>query len=317
MTAERALTTAMAAAERAVVRRPGRAGGRDFLAEYVAYRDALDMPNAIAVWGEMADHVFERASANPTWDPSRRSIVSAFMPKSGGTFIHNRLLAACGFVDYYWAITHPLRARLVYAVPRALEHYLAGGMACHTHFLPGAHNMSILDAAGVDRVWVHVRDPREAVVSNYYHSLGIGHGSGEIAEERARQAREQAARLGLDLELGNAAKLNAFVREQIESMTTWLEQWLALSRERPGYVVVSTFPELRHPEWMLARVFDEFGMSLSWPEMPDAMPADRRRRDREQDWRHDLTPETVAFVDDVVRASIGRFALTSVICPGL
>lgn len=321
MSALRHMSTAIAEAERLRTRAlaaPGNSSPRrDLLSEYVAYREADDMPNAVAVWAEMADYLLDRAREKPGWDPARRSIVSSFMPKSGGTFIFNRLLTACGFVEYYWGITHRLRARLVYAVPRALANYLGGGMACHTHFTPSPHNLGALDTAGVEQVWVHVRDPREAVVSNYYHCLGIGHGSGPIGEERARQAREQAAILGIDVELHNPDKLNAFVREQIASMAEWLEQWLALAQARPGYVVFSNFHELKQPEWMLARVFDEFGMALSWPDMPDTMPADRRRRDREQDWREGLSVETIQILDETARTAVGRFPLSAMICPGL
>ena len=56
---------------------------RDILAEFVAYRE--DMENAVRTYGDMADWLFERAVREPGWDPRKRSIVSSFMPKSGGT----------------------------------------------------------------------------------------------------------------------------------------------------------------------------------------------------------------------------------------
>ena len=144
-------------------------GSRDLLSEYVAYREDDDMQNAVAIWNEMADFLLDRAIGEPGWDGSKRSIVSSFMPKSGGTFLFNRLTKSCGYTEYYWGITHRMRAGDVYAVQRALKHYLTGGMASHTHFRPTLHNMSALDAAGVDPVWVHLRERREATASAYFH----------------------------------------------------------------------------------------------------------------------------------------------------
>ena len=43
----------------------------------------------------------------------------------------------------------------------------------------------------------------------------------DIGEERARQAREQATRNGVDVELGNAEKTDAFFRKRIGVMVDW------------------------------------------------------------------------------------------------
>jgi len=283
---------------------------RDILAEFVAYREAEDMASAVRTYGEMADWLFERAVREPGWDPCKRSIVSSFMPKSGGTYTFNRL-KSCGYVEYFWGITHRKAHRFVYPVPRALANYLQGGMACHTHFLPTADTMHMLDAAGVDRVWVHLRDPRETVASSYYHNLGIGQGSGTIGEERARQARDQAARNGVDVELGNAEKANAFFRLRIGVMVDWAAQWLELAVARPGYVVFSTFAEMRDPRAMLERVFTEFGMTIEVPELPTSLPEDRRRTEHSHDWREGLTDDTLALVNETVQSRLDRFELTS------
>ena len=273
---------------------------RNILAEYVAYRDAADMTNAVGAYGEMADWLFEQATRMPGWDPARRSIVSSFMPKSGSTYTFNRLIT-CGYIEYFWGITYPKASRFVYAVPRAVEHYLAGGMACHTHFLPTPDIMPVLDAAGVDRVWVHLRDPRECVASSYYHNLGIGQGSGAVGEERARQARDQAARNGVDVELGSAEKTNAFFRARIGAMVDWAAQGLQLAAARPGYVVFSTFSEMHDPRAMLQRVFTEFGMTMVVPDLPASLPEDRRRTEHSHDWREGLTRETIALVNETVK----------------
>lgn len=182
-------------------------------------------------------------------------------------------------------------------------------MACHTHFLPTPDIMPVLDAAGVDRVWVHLRDPRECVASSYYHNLGIGQGSGAVGEERARQARDQAARNGVDVELGSAEKTNAFFRARIGAMVDWAAQWLELAAARPGYVVFSTFSEMHDPRAMLQRVFTEFAMTMVVPELPASLPEDRRRTEHSHDWREGLTRETIALVNETVKTRLERFDL--------
>jgi hypothetical protein len=160
-------------------------------------------------------------------------------------------------------------------------------------------------------VWVHLRDPRETVASSYYHNLGIGQGSGAIGEERARQAREQATRNGVDVELGNAEKTDAFFRKRIGVMVDWVAQWLELAAARPGYVVFSTFAEMRDPRAMLQRVFSEFGLAIEVPELPASLPEDRRRTEHSHDWREGLTAETLALVNETVGARLDRFELAS------
>ena len=140
--------------------------------------------------------------------------------------------------------------------------------------------------------------------------MGIGHGLGAIGRERARLAVEQTKLLGLDVELGNTEKTDLFFRTQIDWMTNWAVKWLELSAARPGYVVFSTFAELRDPLAMFTRVFREFGISMAVPPLPATMPDDRRRTEHRPDWCEGLTRETLEYVNGVVRGQLERFELT-------
>jgi hypothetical protein len=292
----------------------GKAGFEERVQHFTMYRDAGDMVNAVHLLDAIADELYWIVCSHKTIDTRLPSIVSAFMPKSGGTFLFNRLVLFCGYAEYHWSVSNPTAPQSVYAVPRALRNYLDGGCAHHAHFLPTPHNVAALDDAGVRKVWLHVRHPAEVVQSAYFHYAGQGQGEGEIGRRRSALVAREAALLGIDADARNPEKLNAFFRDQITWVVGWLRMWLMQAEARPGFVFVTSHRELRDPAGLLRRVFEAFDVPVALDDVPGSVPSDRRRTGHANDWREQLTPETIRLTEAVIAERLRFSAIGRELC---
>jgi hypothetical protein len=284
------------------------------LRHFQIYRSAGDMPNAIQLMDELSDEFYWRVCRSKTIDTRLPSIVAAFMPKSGGTFLFNRLVLFCRYVDYHWAVSHPFAGQSIYAVPRALRNYLDGGCAHHSHFLPTPYNLKALDDAGVRKVWVHVRHPCEVVQSAYYHYAGLGQGEGSGGQFRVEATLREAAMLNIDAEVGNPEKLNAFFRAQLEWVIDWLRMWLSHAEARPEFVYLTSHRDLNDPLQLLRGVFGAFGAPIALDGVLGFVSHDRRRTGHGNDWRDQLDPATIEAATELIKVRLGFSKIARDLC---
>jgi len=266
------------------------------------HREADDNANAAACFGRLQHFRYRELASRPAFDSTRKSIISVFQPKSGGTYLHNRMLAL-GYQDFWWLYAHRSNASYCYASDEALRLYLAGGCTCHTHARPDPNILAALDRAGVDKIWVHLRNPAESVVSCYHHYLGEGHGSGEIGEQRKQKALDEAQREGL----APGTEKSSYVTEIIGWYLEWIVQWLKFARDRPGLVVFSDYSELANPHALLSRVFKELRDELKGNVSAEPTTNDRIRKKEGNNWRHDLSPAAQNYLEQRVRAELQEF----------
>jgi hypothetical protein len=261
-----------------------------------------DIANAIPCFGRLARYRFDEMSDRPAWACTKKSIVSIFQPKSGGTYLHNRLLQL-GYQEFWWLFSHRLCPSVCYASDEALLYFVTGGCACHTHARPDANILAALDRADIEKIWVHLRNPAETVVSSYHHYLGEGHGQGTVGEQRARDALAEAPRQGL---VSGMSK-STFVMKHIRWHVEWVTEWLRFAHDRPGLVVFSYYKELSAPQRLLNRVFDELGVERPGEISHAPCPNDRYRQKPVTDWRHDLTLEAQNYLESCIRAELQIF----------
>lgn len=261
-----------------------------------------DNVNALAIFGQIAKYRFWDVLAAESYNPSLPSIVSSFAPKSGGTFLHNRLLQA-GYLEYWWCFPDLGCHSWVYASDEALRYFLTGGCACHTHARPHANVLAALDRAGVERVWVHLRDPAACVVSAYHHFLGEGHGEGEVGgTSRQMQAITQARENKLPLH-----DRDRFVVDQVDWFVEWTVQWLEFATTHPDRVFLTYYHQFSDVTALLSLVFAEFGVRPTGAVTAQPVAEDRKREKATSDWRQELSPGTAAFIDQRVDERLLRF----------
>ena len=244
------------------------------LALFEKHREANDYPNAIACFGRLAQFGFHDLIRRPGYDRAKKSIVSIFQPQSGGAHLHQRMLQA-GYRDFWWMFPNRLCQSVCYASDDALQLFLRGGCTCHSHARPDPNILAKLDRAGVEKIWIHLRNPAESAVAAY--------------QVRAPQT-----------------DLSSFVIEHIGYYVSWVVQWLRFDRASPGLVAFSYHGELADPHALLCRVFGELGAAP--PARSSATAADDRwRRPSGDDWRHGVTPEAQTFVTRRVHADLKEF----------
>jgi hypothetical protein len=272
------------------------------LGMYEYFRESRDNANALACFDQMARYSYRKLSQRTDFDPSKRSVISTFQPKSGGTFLHNRMLQL-GYQDFWWCFTDQICPSYCYASFDALQLFMAGGCTCHTHARPEANILAAWDRAGVEKIWLHLRNPAEAAISSYYHFLGEGHGEGEIGAQRRKEALAEGARRGV----GPGMAVSDFAVVEIAWHVDWVAGWLRYAAQHPDLVVLSYFSELADPQALISRVFSELGIELDRPITAAPMRDDRFRRHRATNWRSELTADAQQHLEQCVRGDLGDF----------
>ncbi len=265
-------------------------------------RGCADNVNATVHFERLAAQRFRELVRRPEYDPSKPSIVTSFQPKSGGTFLHNRLLEL-GYQEYWWCYPHVRCHSFCYANQRTLELYLRGGAACQTHFRPEPALLAEFDRCGVEKIWVHLRNPAESAASAYHHYRGEGHGSGAVGAQRRREALQAASMF----RFFQRSSKSRFVRENIAWFIDWTAQWLQYAADSPGRVVFSYHRELADSQRMINRVFREFGVEAPGKITASPIDNDRFRPNPLRDWRQDLDRSTQRLVESRVQEALGRF----------
>ncbi len=92
----------------------------------------------------------------------RPSILMTTMPKSASESLWNSLATGLGLGQSHVSIGLFPECQLV---PCRVHELARGGVIAKEHIGPGRHNLTILADAGIDRILVHLRDPRQAVLS--------------------------------------------------------------------------------------------------------------------------------------------------------
>ena len=105
------------------------------------------------------DYVARRARARAA---KRPSILITTMPKSASESLWNVLAAGLDFAQCHVSIGLFPNSCLV---PSRLRDMASGGIIAKEHIGPDAPNLAMLADAGIERVLVHLRDPRQSLLS--------------------------------------------------------------------------------------------------------------------------------------------------------
>jgi len=212
------------------------------------FRDDLDMVNALEVFEQLSGDFgeYHRQAQETAINKGVPSFLAAFMPKSGGTYLHGRLVSA-GAVEIFNHTQSPIDYdRQAYLVAGWLRIFLLGGACCHSHMRPTPWNMRILNSSEVRKLWVHVRDPRQAALSAYWHGQGMGQGSGEKAIERA--AMEAEIKAVHQAKIGGTyifdMPMDEQVREFFDQYSTWIADWQAARSLLSAEILLTTHEEM-------------------------------------------------------------------------
>lgn len=152
------------------------------------------------------------------------------------------------------------------------------------HLHPAPVNTAVLAAGGIDRIVLHLRDPRQATLSwVVHHALSLrvhtyGQGDAFYASPFADQL--ESALLG-----------------HFSILCDWAMQWLEVARRQdPLLVLVTDFDELKSDAAALGRrICDYYGVDFNNQGDAPALPLGPfYRRGERDEWRRVFTPEQAA-----------------------
>ena len=175
------------------------------------------------------------------------SILLVTMPKSGSVYTTLRLSEELGAPQCRISLDlNPVD----YIVPSWLDLFVAGGAVCQEHLDASQTNLDALTASGLDRLQIHVRDPRQATLSWVHHIETM---VGENAYMRDLMSPALPSNYA---ELTLPEKIDWNIDNHLPGLVRWTEDWVnAADDNRSGIAMCFSCYEDFHEDE--ARFFSE------------------------------------------------------------
>ena len=217
------------------------------------------------------------------------AIVFVAMMKSASEFIRENLIRAIDVPEIDLNIGTVPRDKII---PSAVRQIAKGGAVNRSH--TSANNLPGLIANGVDRLILHVRDPRRVLVSWVHHMRRTSD-----AEFRSFALRYDPP---LPAEFGNwefQQQIDWAVHNYMPGQLQWLEDWVAaVNNDPPIPILVTNFEEfVRDQGSYFCKISDFFGVSeIRVPSLSRQSDAAMRnfRSGSIDEWRDVLTTNQIS-----------------------
>lgn len=176
--------------------------------------------------------------------------------------------------------------------------YALGGTSYVTHLKPTPANIATLKRAGIKRLIVHIRDPRQTLISYVHHIARYAHDFPELNNDAYR-------RLSLIEKIDLALP---YFHETV----AWIEGWLAAENDLD--ILFSTFEDFRRePNTLIDRYLEHYGGDLRHFSRDRVFVEHEgtdyhRRLGHIDEWRRQLTPAQIEKVEAGLPSKLrGRF----------
>ena len=204
--------------------------------------------------------------------------------KSASTTVGNIFSTGFGLPTVLYSLVN-LRVVLPW-----LQDYLKGGACYVTHLLPLPQNIDLFVAAGVQSIIVHVRDPRQWVLSMAAHNRRYAH----LVLPSWREASRG----------GPANTIHFVIRELLPDAIAWIDGWMK-AREKLT-VNFTTFEEfVRDKDKFLDRILALYGGDTRFFDGKKAFEEQsgvdyHRRLGLIDEWKSALTRQQVEYVNSLI-----------------
>jgi hypothetical protein len=214
--------------------------------------------------------------------------------------------------NIYYGTQHPLDYFNFYIIESWLDRFLQGGTIAHTHMPPDYKHIEILKKHNVKKFWVHVRDPRDYIVSAYWHLLGHNQGNDQLGDYRRTTILKEKEYFltshGYDPKA--QIEIDMIIKHLYPLMCTWIDGWVALSKEIECEVLFTNQSALRmDAKKFFNEIFSFFCVNndllnrLSPPEPDDK---DRFRKGGSGEWRDVLNSQQQSMANLLITENIAR-----------
>lgn len=211
--------------------------------------------------------------------------------KSASLFLTDVLAKGLDLPTCYVACA-PLSERIV---PEWLDLFARGGALAQNHLLPSAENLAVLAASPLRRFAVHLRDPRQSMISAVHHY---------VADCRRDTASGIVTRAKFPVGFPDwpaARQIDHYLDHCFPDDVAWTAGWIAAARRPPPGIAIwlSDFETFRRdPEGFFAGLLDFFAIAPgTFDDRALAAPRPGRlhfRKGEVAEWRRVLTPDQAA-----------------------
>jgi hypothetical protein len=201
--------------------------------------------------------------------------------KSGSVSVSSIFNSGFNLPSFAYSLVH------LKVIPGWLKDYMRGGACYVTHLRPTSENIGLLKKAGVNKVIVHVRDPREAFISAVHHHSHYNYQTPDYDNEQFRQ-----------MPLSHKAEL---LMQWYYQPITWILDWLRA--ERSLSIHFSTFNEFVHDkERFVNRYLEFYDGDRALFNREDALTTHEGtdyhfRTGKTNAWQEGLTPEQIEHLN--------------------
>ncbi len=211
--------------------------------------------------------------------------------KSGSISLASIFTSGCNMPSYaYSFVTKKV-------VPAWARDYARGGACYVTHLEPTLQNVERLKMAGIQKIIVHVRDPRQTLVSLVYHVIkyGFSHKDLKMKEFEGKSIQEQVWD----------------IRHKYLNTLEWLEGWLGLRDQLT--IKFSTFEQfIDHKENLITEYLDFFGIDKAHFNYEQATTLHEGtdyhfRKGVKDEWREVIPPEYQDMLNVLLKKEIKEF----------
>lgn len=229
-----------------------------------------------------ADHILSalshigNSSPGTTGTSEKKAVLVCALPKSAGSSITDSLRKYGGYKHSEVIATMNVN-RMPYSrlCKQAFLHSLQQQVVLHTHLVASKYNIGILGNSEINRIVVHSRDPRQAVLSYFYHcqsGLGLGRCLAENSQYRT---------------LDHDNKMQWFVRTYFPLFVNWISEWTSFETCATEYSLelkITSFEQMTKgdPHEFLAGICEFLDIPVT-----DGMSIDKKRYRKGQtdEWR--------------------------------
>lgn len=217
----------------------------------------------------------------------RPSVFLVTLPKSATVFIGHSLVKTLGYDFTSTLVTPTFPKNIVWG--EMLLDFLKGGMVSASHLQPDYDNLTLLSRCGVNKIVLHVRDPRAALLS-WAHFV--------MKSMRKERKPYQPALDSLDA-LDN---LEHFVDASFPYFVNWIDGWVsALSSDPDLQALILTHDELaQSPETYFGKIFAFYGMGIPELRLVDKAESTHFRSGDNSEWRRVFPEHLVKKMNDQI-----------------
>ncbi len=172
-----------------------------------------------------------------------------------------------------------------------------GGAVVQSHVGPFRHNLVALEYSGVRKLLVHVRDPRQALISWTHHLINRNAvNSPELSGQDFMPPVELVQQ-----NLGDILAWN--IEHYLPLEVQWIEDWLEVEAgDRRFEVLITTYEEFKSDESAFFRKIGEFygipDLNIK-PRKPEEGKL-HYRKGATKEWMEVFTPEQIARANDII-----------------